>query len=230
MRTNTPERRRNASFWRMITVMIATTILIGALGGYAIYRAAPVGLAHALAALRQAQASYGGAKTPVSDAGKAHAAPNAEAAQFQQFDQSLTSYQAQPIDDQTGLRLIITRLGINAPIVERGIVQGWMVVAPGDDVTHFVYSAYPGAVGNTLLYAHAGTVFRHLDTLAVHDPIMIQTPSGSLQFRVRELRIVAPDDLSVLDSTSTPVLTMLTCYPFGVDSSRLVVIADLVQS
>jgi sortase A len=230
MRTNTSDRRRNASLWRMILVMIATTILIGALGGYALYRAAPAGLAHALAALRPTPtAAHGNAKEPGKANSTPKALPNAAAALFQQFNQSLTSYQAQPIDDQTGLRLIITKLGVNAPIVERGVVQGWMVVAPGDDVTHFTYSAYPGAVGNATLYAHAGTVFRHLDALAVHDLIVVQTPNGSLQFRVRELRIVAPTDLSVLDPTTTPVLTMMTCYPFGVDSSRLVVIADLVQ-
>lgn len=132
------------------------------------------------------------------------------------------------MDAHTGLRLIITKLGINAPIVERGVQDGWMVVAPGATVTHFVYSAYPGALGNTILYSHSGTEFRHLDSLAVHDTIVVQTPNGSVQFRVRELRIVSPTSLSVLDATPTAVLTILTCYPFGVDSSRLVVIADLV--
>jgi hypothetical protein len=181
MRTNTADRRGSASLWRMITVMLATTILIGALGGFALYLAAPAGLAHALAALHSTPTAVarGSAKEPGTTNVTPRTAPNATAAMFQQFDQSLTSYQAQPIDDQTGLRLIITKLGINAPIVERGIVQGWMVVAPGNDVTHFIYSAYPGAVGNTTLYAHAGTVFRHLDALAVHDPIVCANCASS---------------------------------------------------
>lgn len=60
------------------------------------------------------------------------------------------------------------------------------------------------------------------------DTIVVQTPRGAAQFRVRELRIVAQTDVSVLDASQTATLTLLTCYPFGVDSSRLVVIADLV--
>ena len=85
-------------------------------------------------------------------------------------------------------------------------------------------------MGNAILYSHAGTVFRHLDAIAVGDTIVVQTPQGSAQFRVRELRIVAPTDLSVLDTTQTATLTLLTCYPFMVDSARLAVIADLVGS
>lgn len=156
------------------------------------------------------------------------AEPTSTSTMLQQFNAAITSYQAQPMDAHTGLRLVIPRLHINAPIVERGLVGGWMVVAPGDAVTHFIYSAYPGAAGNAILYSHAGTVFRHLDSIAVGDTILVQTPQGSAQFRVRELRIVAPTDLSVLDTTQTATLTLLTCYPFMVDSSRLVVIADLV--
>jgi sortase A len=222
-------RRGNAAFGRLIALMIVVAVVAGALGGYALYRLAPQSLAHALAPLRRTP-TPAPTGTPTSGTGKATVAPNDTAAMFQQMDQALTSYQEQPIDAHSGLRLVISKLGINAPIVERGIVQGWMVVAPGDNVTHFVYSSYPGADGNAIMYSHAGTVFRHLDSLAVNDTIIVQTPSGALQFRVRELRIVSPTSLAVLDATPTPVLTLLTCYPFGVDSSRLAVIADLMQS
>jgi len=40
---------------------------------------------------------------------------------------------------------------------------------------------------------------------------------------------VNPDDVSVMYPTSTPVLTLMTCYPYLVDTHRLVVIAELVE-
>ena len=151
-----------------------------------------------------------------------------QTALLQQFASALTSSDAQPLDIQSGLRLIIPSIKVNAPIVERGVVGGVMVVAPGNNVTHFAYSAYPGAPGNAVLYSHDGTVFRHLDKLAVGDTMLVQTPGGAAQFRVRELRIVSPDSVGILDTTSTAVLTLLTCFPYGVDTARLVVIADRV--
>ena len=221
--------RVTTSLWRLVALIVVITVAIGAVSGLALYHFAPDGVTRTLAAMQHPTPLPNSANaTPSAGDGIATVPPSSATAAFQQLNQSLLSYQEQPMDAHTGLRLIITKLGINAPIVERGVQDGWMVVAPGATVTHFVYSAYPGALGNTILYSHSGTEFRHLDSLAVHDTIVVQTPNGSVQFRVRELRIVSPTSLSVLDATPTAVLTILTCYPFGVDSSRLVVIADLV--
>jgi sortase A len=211
---------------RAFVLLLAVAVVLGGLGGYLLYRVNPQGLRQIVTLVQRPTAVATGTPQP----GKTTKAPTGSPATLlQQFNASITSYQAQPLDAHTQLRMIIPKIHINAPIVERGLVQGWMVVAPGDNVTHFTYSAYPGAVGNSVMYSHAGTVFRHLDSLAVGDTIVVQTPQGMSQFRIRELRIVAPTDLSVLDTTQTPVLTLLTCYPFGVDSSRLAIIADLVE-
>jgi len=210
----------------LLIIMIAA-IFAGIGGGFAVYHLNP--------RAGQLVAHWWPGKTPTANAtgtpaaGRGHGdTRDGSPTMFQQFNAAITSYQAQPVDAHTGLQLIIPKLHVSAPIVERGLVQGWMVVAPGQAVTHFIYSAYPGAVGNSVLYSHAGTVFRHLDSLAVGDTIVVQTPRGATQFRVREMRIVAPTDVSVLDASQTATLTLLTCYPFGVDSSRLVIIADLV--
>jgi sortase A len=42
------------------------------------------------------------------------------------------------------------------------------------------------------------------------------------------MRIVEPTEVSILDPTSTPVLTLYTCYPYGIDTHRIVVTAQLV--
>ncbi len=216
------------SLVRAVICVTLGALLAGVAGGYAIYRLDPQGRSVIARWLQQQAPAVAQATSTPAAGATPGAEPTSTTTMLQQFNAAITSYQAQPMDARTGLRLIIPRLHINAPIVERGLVGGWMVVAPGDAVTHFIYSAYPGAAGNAILYSHAGTVFRHLDSIAVGDTILVQTPQGSAQFRVRELRIVAPTDLSVLDTTQRATLTLLTCYPFMVDSSRLVVIADLV--
>ncbi len=213
------------SFWGIWLPLIGAALLLGITSGVALSQFAPA-IAPRLAALWR-HVPPGPARGPTGTPAPSPQ-PTGTGTFLQQFNNSITSYQSQPVDATSGLRLIIPKIGINAPIVERGLVQGVMVVAPGDAITHFIYSAYPGAVGNAILYSHAGTEFRHLDSLAIGDTIVVQTPHGAETFRVRELRIVAPTSLGVLDATQSPVLTLLTCYPFGVDSSRLAVIADYV--
>lgn len=210
---------------RLVLFMLVGALILGVGGGLAFTWLNPAGTRGVVAWLG---GHGGGGAQGTPGVGTATPVPDSPQALFQRFNASITSYQAQPMDAQTKLRLVIPKLHVNAPILERGVVDGWMVVAPGEAVTHFIYSAYPGAVGNSVLYSHAGTMFRHLDSLGVRDTIVVQTPNGTSAYRVRELRIVAPDALAVLDNTTTATLTLLTCYPFGVDSSRLVVIADLV--
>ncbi|MBA3823814.1 MAG: sortase [Ktedonobacterales bacterium] len=214
---------RRARGRQMLVLVLVGALILGVGGGVAFMRLNPAGTRGVLAWLgRPTAGSTRGtlvAATPV---------PGSPQALFQRFNAAITSYQAQPMDAHSKLRLIIPKIHVNAPILERGLVDGWMVVAPGEAVTHFIYSAYPGAIGNSVMYSHAGTMFRHLDSLGVHDTIVVQTPSGTSAYQVRELRIVAPNALAVLDNTTTATLTLLTCYPFGVDSSRLVIIADLV--
>lgn len=209
----------------LISAIIALTL--GGSGSWAVDQFAPGTLAALGGALHPAAGTHTQIVQPVAH--DSALLPDSTASMLQQFTTSISSYQTQPLDLQSGLRMIIPRIHVNAAIVERGLVQGWMVVAPGNNVTHFTFSSYPGAVGNSIMYSHDGTAFRHLDALAVGDTIIIQTPRGSVAFRIRELRIIPPTMLSVLDATQTPVLTLLTCFPYGVDSSRLAVIADLEQ-
>jgi len=46
---------------------------------------------------------------------------------------------------------------------------------------------------------------------------------------VRAKRIVEPTDVSVMAPTSKPIVTLITCYPYRVDTHRLIIIGELVQ-
>ncbi|HEY8121085.1 MAG TPA: class D sortase [Myxococcota bacterium] len=90
----------------------------------------------------------------------------------------------------------------------------------------------PGEAGNIALSAHRDSFFRSLKDIAVGDPIELETRRGLQRFRVAEIRIVDPLDVSVLDPSDSTVLTLITCHPFyfvGYAPDRYVVRATLAQ-
>ena len=98
---------------------------------------------------------------------------------------------------------------------------------------HVEGTARPGDNGNIAIAGHRDTFFRGLKDLEVGADIEMATPEGSRVFRVAELRIVDPLDVSVLDPTEDTVLTLITCYPFyyvGPAPDRFIVRAELLQN
>ena len=75
-------------------------------------------------------------------------------------------------------------------------------------------TALPTESGNMVLSAHRDSYFRALKDIAVGDAIELQTLQGSRLFEVAETFITDPLDVSVLDPAETPLLTLITCYPF----------------
>jgi len=94
-------------------------------------------------------------------------------------------------------------------------------------------TALPGETGNVALSGHRDSFFRPLKDIAIGDSIELRTRHGVQHFRVAEIRIVDPLDVSVLDSSDATILTLITCYPFyyvGYAPDRYVVRATLVQA
>ena len=72
----------------------------------------------------------------------------------------------------------------------------------------------PGEPGNVGIAGHRDGFFRGLKDVGVGDTIEVMSLSARHSYIVESIRIVPPDDVSVLDATSSPVLTLVTCYPF----------------
>jgi sortase A len=79
---------------------------------------------------------------------------------------------------------------------------------------HIEHTAEPGTEGNVGVAGHRDGFFRGLKDVAVGDTIELDTLHGKEAYRVERMWVVEPDDVSVLDPTSTPTLTLVTCYPF----------------
>ncbi len=127
------------------------------------------------------------------------------------------------------VRLSIPRIGIrNAPVYDRGTtVKGVMLIAPGYAVTHYAASA-PFGAGNAVLYGHddiEGNIFGRLYDLAPGDIVQLVVGSQTQAYRVTGHQIVAPNAVSVLAPTSDARLTIITCWPFNVDTKRWIVTA-----
>ena len=126
-------------------------------------------------------------------------------------------------------RISIARIGIrNAPIYDRGTDnKGVMLIAPGYAVTHYAFSA-PFGAGNAVLYGHddiQGNIFGHLYDLSAGDLVQIVVGGQSQTYRVTGHQIVAPTAVGVLASTPDVRLTLITCWPFNVDTKRWIVTA-----
>ncbi len=67
--------------------------------------------------------------------------------------------------------------------------------------------------------------------IRVGDKITLTTPKGAFRCAVERIGVVDPADVSVLDSSTERVLTLVTCYPFDFEGSapkRFIVRAQAV--
>ena len=130
---------------------------------------------------------------------------------------------ALPPDGLIG-RIRISRLGMSVIVME-----GTDDATLQRSVGHIAGSALPGQSGNVGIAGHRDTLFRPLRNVEDGDIVVLATPEGEYRYRVVSTRIVEPDDVSVLQSDSIEILTLVTCYPFnfiGSAPSRFIVRAE----
>jgi sortase A len=106
-------------------------------------------------------------------------------------------------------RLEIPRLKISAMVAE-----GTDNRVLGRAVGHIGNTALPGRPGNVALAGHRDTFLRGLGEVRENDVIRFVTLRGTYVYRVEWGAVVAPGRIDVLDSTATPSITLVTCYPF----------------
>ena len=118
-------------------------------------------------------------------------------------------------------RIEVPRLGILAPVRE-GADDDTLRVAVG----HIQGTSKIGANGNAGLAAHRNTFFKPLQNVKVGDLVTVTTADGVFSYRVQNLSVVLPTQVSVLAPTPNETLTLVTCYPFdwvGEAPQRLIV-------
>ncbi len=169
----------------------------------------------------------------------------------QPSDNTITTQQspsivAQPPIDPAKLRdntLYIPKIKLSAPIIwdvtGGGDLNADMLNALRNGVVRYPKTALPDQVGNVFLTGHSSnywwekgkykTVFALLDRLVVGDAIYVKYQNTLYIYSVAGRKVVQPTETMVLDPTSTPTLSLMTCTPTGTALRRLVVTANLIS-
>ena len=79
--------------------------------------------------------------------------------------------------------------------------------------------------------AHTGyptqVFFDNLDDLVIGDEIKVSVLDETLIYKVTAKNIVKPDNISLLSvDDRKDLISLITCYPYGVNSHRLIVTAE----
>ena len=97
---------------------------------------------------------------------------------------------------------------------------------------HIEDTPLPGGPGNIGIAGHRDTTFYPLRKLKAGDRLTLTTASHVFEYEVRDTWVVEPDDVQVLDPTTAPAITLVTCYPFnfvGNAPQRFIVRGELVS-
>jgi LPXTG-site transpeptidase (sortase) family protein len=144
------------------------------------------------------------------------------------------------------VRLAIPAIKLDTPVKQAGIVEDangnsvWQTL-PFVAVHYGDLTALVGDRGNAVIAGHVvtlneGNVFRFLYQVDLGDQIQVWDQRDKLHtFSVDDVKLVPPSDVSVMDPTSDPTLTLITCGgtfdPVKREfSDRLIVTAKRVPS
>lgn len=130
-------------------------------------------------------------------------------------------------------------------IPKLGISEARVVIA-GDDLTrgliHYGGTSLPGEYGTTVIFGHSvlpqffdphnyKTIFSTLPTIKPGDDIFITYDNVDYRYRVYDMEVTEPNDLSSLEQNfSDSYVTLITCVPPGTFWKRLNVKARLVKN
>jgi LPXTG-site transpeptidase (sortase) family protein len=161
---------------------------------------------------------------------------------------SLVSEVHAPIIDQAYSKLMrisigsaqINRVKLSANIPGNNAAVYDEVLKHG--VAHLKGTSVPGDAGTTVIYGHSGVagllagrnnpqiVFSRLDTVSIGDTMSIERDGKELKYVVSGKKIVDPQNLTFMsEQDAKERAILLTCWPLGIGTKRLIIIADRVQ-
>ncbi len=101
------------------------------------------------------------------------------------------------------------KVGIEVPVFD-----GTDELVLNHGVGRIARTARPGEPGNIGIAGHRDGFFRALKGIAVGDRATLDRGADVAAYAVESIRIVARSDVTVLAQSSSPCLTLVTCYPF----------------
>jgi sortase A len=121
--------------------------------------------------------------------------------------------------------LRVEKIHLEVPVFEG--TDDWVL---NRGVGRIVGTARIGQIGNIGIAGHRDGFFRGLKDVNLGDTLQLDTITGTQAYVVDSIKLVTPDDVSILRNEPTPALTLVTCYPFyfiGSAPQRYIVHASL---
>lgn len=125
--------------------------------------------------------------------------------------------------------LVIPKIGVNRYVVQ-GTDEDDLTRGPG----HYVNTVFPGEDGNSAIAGHRttyGAPFFNINELTTGDLIYITNLAGKkFTYKVSQPPlVVSPNDTAVLNPTPYARLTLTSCNPRFLATSRIIIIARLTS-
>ena len=124
----------------------------------------------------------------------------------------------------------IPRISVNLPIY-----HGTSDEVLSSGVGHVLGSSLPigGINTRSLLSAHTGLptskLFTSLDELVIGDLFFIRIQNETLAYKVRDIKIIDPEDIESLKiEDGKDLVSLITCTPYGLNTHRLIVTGERV--
>jgi sortase A len=137
-------------------------------------------------------------------------------------------------------RIVIPKIAVDAKVVDVGVRPTGEMETAAYAAGRLLYSAQAGEPGNAVIAGHndiEGEVFRRLPELQVGDELALFRGDAEFRYRVAGRAIVREDGATQaqrrenarwMEPTEEPAVTLISCYPYRVDTHRIIVRAHLI--
>ncbi len=118
------------------------------------------------------------------------------------------------------------RIGVNVDVSMTGFSYGEWEVPRWTAAHYWPISGVPHTAGNIVLAGHVGysdIIFSSLPNAAAGDEIFLTVGGNERRYVVDDVLLLLPHETWVMAPTEQEMLTLITCYPVGVYSHRLIV-------
>ncbi len=141
--------------------------------------------------------------------------------------------QLQPADyDVSPNRIIIPKIGVNAPIVQSKNADYALSLGSW----HVPDTSTPDKGGNTVITGHRfkylpphNLTFYLFHKLETGDVFSVIWQKQDYYYRIRDIKIVDKTEVSILNPTDEPIVTLFTCHPIYSTKQRIVVVGELIK-
>lgn len=154
----------------------------------------------------------------------------------------LSAADSNPTASFEDFHLAIPGLNLDAPVIADvdGSNKEEYFKALENGVAHFRGTAKPGEGSNIFIFGHSSfyknkpghykEIFKNLEQVKSGDEIILWYQKKEFRYQVSEIKVVNPDQVSVLKPTKNEQVSLMTCVPPGTTLKRLIIIAQLAEN